>query len=209
MFSLEARRADEIVSCFENRGISVPNVDFGGGLGVDYEDPDSAPIPEFETWFKAVTENFNRREGQELHLEPGRSLVAQCGTMVTRALYVKSGETKTFLIVDAGMNDLIRPALYGSYHKIENLSAMLRPGLSEECQLYDVVGPVCESSDVWGQGRMLPLCVRGDILAVRSAGAYGQVMASRYNLRDFAPAVFSDCLDSARETVDYFAGGKL
>ena len=115
-------------------------------------------------------------------------MVAQCGSLITRVLFVKSGETKTFLIMDAGMNDLIRPALYGAYHKIENLSAYDRP-----CgAMYDVVGPVCESSDVWGEGRELPYSKRGDILAIRSTGAYGSVMSSRYNLRDLAPAVFSD-----------------
>lgn len=208
VFALEARRADEIVSYFEQKGLAVANVDFGGGLGVDYEDPDENPVADFGTWFQALSGNYRRREGQELHVEPGRSLVAQCGTLVSRVLYVKSGETKTFLIIDAGMNDLIRPALYGAYHRIENLSASLRPALAEG-QIYDVVGPVCESSDVWGQGRELPFCVRGDIMAIRSAGAYGQVMASRYNLRDFAPAVFSDRLDEAPAAVDYFSGKLL
>ena len=136
-------------------------------------------------------------------MEPLRSVEAQSGTLVSRVLFVKSGETKNFLILDAGMNDLIRPALYGAYHKIENLSSCFRKGFSE-MQAYDVVGPVCESSDVWGQGRLLPLSVRGDLMAIRSAGAYGQVMASRYNLRDFAPAVFSDDLENAPHFIDYF-----
>ena len=204
VFSLEARRAGEIVGYFEERGIKVGNVDFGGGLGVDYEDPDESGIPQFEQWFKAIADNYKRRPGQHIHLEPGRALVAQCGMLVSRVLFVKSGETKTFLILDAGMNDLIRPALYGSYHKIENLSARLRPSFTEG-QVYDVVGPVCESSDVWGQGRILPFSVRGDLMAIKSAGAYGQVMSSRYNLRDFAPSVYSDDLDSAAGAFDYFA----
>lgn len=204
VFGLEARRVDEIVSYFENKGLQVGSVDFGGGLGVDYEDPDGGSIPKFEDWIKAITDNFRRRPGQRLHLEPGRSVVAQCGSLISRVLFVKSGETKNFLILDAGMNDLIRPALYGAYHKIENLSSRFRHSFTE-MQAYDVVGPVCESSDVWGQGRILPMSVRGDIMAIRSAGAYGQVMASRYNLKDFAPAVFSDDLDSAPEYKDYFA----
>ena len=203
VFGLEARRAAEIVSYFEDRGLRVDNVDFGGGLGIDYEDPDGSPVAPFEQWIRAVTVNFPRREGQRLHLEPGRSVVAQCGSLISRVLFVKSGETKNFLVLDAGMNDLIRPALYGAYHKIENLSAHFRKSFSE-MQAYDVVGPVCESSDVWGQGRLLPMSVRGDLMAIRSAGAYGQVMASRYNLRDFAPAVFSDDIDSAPHYVDYF-----
>lgn len=191
VYSLECRRASEIVRWFEDRGLEIDNIDLGGGLGVDYDDPDAGPVADFGTWFRTIHENLPLRPGQTVHVEPGRSVVAQCGTLISRVLFVKSGETKTFLILDAGMNDLIRPALYGAYHKIENLSAMLRPYSHDE-QIYDVVGPVCESSDVWGAGRLLPLSTRGDIMAIRSAGAYGQVMASRYNLRDLAPAVYSD-----------------
>ena len=130
-------------------------------------------------------------------------MVAQCGTLISRVVFVKSGETKNFLILDAGMNDLIRPALYGAYHRIENLSAQMRPFFGSH-QAYDIVGPVCESSDVWGAGRLLPLSVRGDLMAIRSTGAYGQVMASRYNMKDLAPAVFSDRLDEAPRNNDYF-----
>ena len=119
-------------------------------------------------------------------------------------MFVKSGETKNFLIMDAGMNDLIRPALYGAYHKIENLSASQRQ-FFPTFQAYDIGGPVCESSDVWGAGRLLPLSVRGDLMAIRSAGAYGQVMASRYNMKDLAPSVFSDRIDEAPMKKDYFA----
>ena len=130
-------------------------------------------------------------------------MVAQCATLISRVVFVKSGETKNFLIMDAGMNDLIRPALYGAYHKIENLSAAQR-SFFPTFQAYDIVGPVCESSDVWGAGRLLPLSVRGDLMAIRSAGAYGQVMASRYNMKNLAPAVFSDSLNDAPQVVDYF-----
>ena len=202
VFGLEAARVREIVTWFEDKGLKVDNVDFGGGLGVDYEAPDVNPVPSFEDWMQALDKGFLRRPGQRLHIEPGRSVVAQCGSLISRVLFVKSGETKTFLILDAGMNDLIRPALYGAYHKIENLSAIGRDD-EEGLQSYDVVGPVCESSDVWGQGRLLPVSERGDLVAIRSAGAYGQVMASRYNLRDFAPAVFSDALDEAPRLIDY------
>ena len=184
--------------------LTVENIDLGGGLGVDYEDPDGSPVPDFALWFRTISENLPLRPWQSVHVEPGRSVVAQCGTLISRVLFVKSGETKTFLILDAGMNDLIRPALYGAYHKIENLSALHRPGnfpvsaassdAAEGLQAYDVVGPVCESSDVWGAGRLLPQSRRRDVMAIRSAGAYGQVMSSRYNLRDLAPAVYSDDL---------------
>lgn len=275
VYSLECERAAEIVEWFEAHGMEVGSIDLGGGLGVDYDDPDENPVPDFEKWFSIIDRKLRRRPEQSVSIEPGRSMVAQCGSLITRVLFVKSGETKTFLIMDAGMNDLIRPALYGAYHKIENLSAYYASksssdemknieattsesagesakfssaetsesedltrhhqmpageqrsgGLALGCArrpdcplekgvggiethggidndivqslplgaLYDIVGPVCESSDVWGEGRELPYSKRGDILAIRSTGAYGSVMSSRYNLRDLAPAVFSDDL---------------
>jgi len=203
VFALECRRVNEIVAYFERNGLTVNNINLGGGLGVDYDDPDENPIADFGTWFRTISENIVRRDDQKVHVEPGRSLVAQCGTLISRVLFVKSGETKNFLIMDAGMNDLIRPALYGAYHKIENLSASQRTFYPTH-QAYDIVGPVCESSDVWGAGRLLPLSVRGDLMAIRSTGAYGQVMASRYNMKDLAPSVFSDSLEDAAEVVDYF-----
>ena len=204
VFALECHRVNDIVAYFERNGLKVDNINLGGGLGVDYDDPDENPIADFGTWFRTISENIVRREDQMVHVEPGRSLVAQCGTLISRVLFVKSGETKNFLIMDAGMNDLIRPALYGAYHKIENLSASQRTFYPTH-QAYDIVGPVCESSDVWGAGRLLPLSVRGDLMAIRSTGAYGQVMASRYNMKDLAPSVFSDTLEDAPEAVDYFA----
>lgn len=231
VYSLECERAAEIVEWFEAHGMEVGSIDLGGGLGVDYDEPDENPVPDFEKWFSIIDRKLRHRPEQSVSIEPGRSMVAQCGSLITRVLFVKSGETKTFLIMDAGMNDLIRPALYGAYHKIENLSAHyartesaesedltrhpqmpageqrsgglalgcarrpdrpLEKGVQGGLRLYDVVGPVCESSDVWGEGRELPYSKRGDILAIRSTGAYGSVMSSRYNLRDLAPAVFSD-----------------
>ena len=203
VFSLECKRVNEIVRYFESKGLTVKNINLGGGLGVDYDDPDGSPVADFETWFNAISSNIIRRKDQSVHVEPGRSLVAQCASLISRVLFVKSGETKNFLIMDAGMNDLIRPALYGAYHKIENLSAAQR-SFFPTYQAYDIVGPVCESSDVWGAGRLLPLSVRGDLMAIRSTGAYGQVMASRYNMKDLAPTVFSDRLEEALQAVDYF-----
>ena len=203
VYALECQRVNEIVSYFERQGLKVENINLGGGLGVDYDDPDENPIADFEAWFKTISENIERRDDQTIHVEPGRSLVAQCATLISRVLFVKSGETKNFLIMDAGMNDLIRPALYGAYHKIENLSAEQRTFFPTH-QAYDIVGPVCESSDVWGAGRLLPLSVRGDLMAIRSTGAYGQVMASRYNMKDLAPSVFSDALNDAPKAVNYF-----
>ena len=203
VYALECQRVNEIVAYFERQGLKVENINLGGGLGVDYDDPDENPIADFENWFKTISENITRRDDQCVHVEPGRSLVAQCATLISRVLFVKSGETKNFLIMDAGMNDLIRPALYGAYHKIENLSAAQRTFFPTH-QAYDIVGPVCESSDVWGAGRLLPLSVRGDLMAIRSTGAYGQVMASRYNMKDLAPSVFSDAIEEAQTVVNYF-----
>ena len=203
VFALECKRVNEIVAYFERNGLKVDNINLGGGLGVDYDDPDENAIADFKTWFSTISENIVRREDQSVHVEPGRSLVAQCATLISRVLFVKSGETKNFLIMDAGMNDLIRPALYGAYHKIENLSAAQRTFFPTH-QAYDIVGPVCESSDVWGAGRLLPLSVRGDLMAIRSTGAYGQVMASRYNMKDLAPSVFSDAIDEAPVAMNYF-----
>ena len=204
VYALECQRVNEIVSYFEKEGLDVENINLGGGLGVDYDDPDGNPIADFKVWFETIRKNIHARDDQKIHVEPGRSLVAQCATLISRVMFVKSGETKNFLILDAGMNDLIRPALYGAYHKIENLSAEQRTFFPTH-QAYDIVGPVCESSDVWGAGRLLPLSVRGDLMAIRSTGAYGQVMASRYNMKDLAPSVFSDRLEDAPQVVDYFA----
>ena len=192
VFSLESKCAREITEYFESLGVKIEHIDFGGGLGVDYDDPDGRPVADFESWLKAVRKYFPDDCGYELHVEPGRALVAQCASLITSVVFVKETRTKTFIITDAGMNDLIRPALYGAYHKIDNLSAFYQRGDEDASCVYDVVGPVCESSDTWGEGRLLQKSSRGDILAIRTAGAYGQTMASRYNLRDLAPAVYSD-----------------
>ena len=159
----------------------------GGGLGVDYYNPDSHAVPEFGLWFQTLTEHLRHRPDQQIHVEPGRALVAQCASLVARVIFVKEGERKSFVILDAGMNDLLRPALYGAYHKIENLTYK-----SDELRLYDVVGPVCDSTDVFAEDRTLPLTRRGDLVARRSGGAYGSVMSSTYNMRAPAYAVFSD-----------------
>ena len=162
----------------EKKGINLTLINVGGGLGVDYADPDRHPIPDFESYFKTFRNHLHLRQGQQVHFELGRSVVAQCGSPITRVLYVKEGSSKRFAIVDAGMTDLIRPALYNAHHKIENLSSP-----EGELHHYDVVGPICESSDVFGTGEMLPAIRRGDFLALRSAGAYGEIMASQYNCR--------------------------
>lgn len=169
---------------------SVQHINVGGGLGVLYEHPNHFPIPDFRSYFAVWRERIPLRADQHLHFELGRSVVAQCGSLITRVLYVKRGENKQFAIVDAGMTDLIRPALYGAFHRVENIT---RPDNGEE--LYDVVGPVCESSDVFVQDYRIASVQRGDLLVMRSAGAYGEIMASQYNLRRLPGHVISDDLE--------------
>jgi len=185
-FALECKRAMEIVARFREAGFEITDLNLGGGLGVDYEQPMANPVAPFEEWFGTVAANLPVAEGQTVHFEPGRSLVAQCGSLISRVVYVKHGKDRNFVILDAGMNDLIRPALYGARHAVENLTS------GGEKQRYDVVGPICESSDTWGEGLLLPETRRGDLFALHSAGAYGQVMAMRYNQRPFAKAYYSD-----------------
>lgn len=170
-------RINEILSRLEQQNIHMPNINVGGGLGINYENPDEESIPDFKTYFGTYAQHLRIHPGQHLHFELGRAIVAQCGTLITRLLYVKEGTSKKFAIVDAGMTDLIRPALYHAYHKIENISS------KEPKTPYDIVGPICESSDVFAKNHELNKCHRGDLIAIRSAGAYGEVMASQYNCR--------------------------
>ncbi len=185
-FQALCTRINELQNWFEENKIRLSIINVGGGLGIDYENPDTVSIPDFEGYFSTFGRFLELREGQQVHFELGRALVAQCGSLITRVLYVKKGQKKQFAIVDAGMNDLIRPALYHAYHKIENLSS------NEPTEKYDVVGPVCESSDCFGKEIPLNATKRGDLIALRSAGAYGEIMASHYNLREFAPSVYSE-----------------
>lgn len=187
-FKMLCTRINELQELFVNRR-NVPRIiNVGGGLGIDYENPDKAPMPDFEAFFKIFDEFLEVKEGQEVHFELGRSVVAQCGTLMSRVLYIKEGVSTKFAIIDAGMSDLIRPALYQAYHKIENLTS------KREEEKYDVVGPICESSDSFGKAVSLPRTLRGDLMAIRSAGAYGEVMASQYNLRTLPQAYYSDLI---------------
>ncbi len=178
-------RVNELQNLFEEKGITLKNINVGGGLGINYEHPNHIPVVDFESYFRIFNKNLQLRPGQKVHFEPGRSIVAACGSLVTKVLYVKKGEEKQFAIVDAGMTDLIRPALYQAYHRIENITS----GGPE--QKYDVVGPICESSDVFDKDVKMNETKRGDLLAIRSAGAYGEIMASRYNLRRLPGNVLS------------------
>lgn len=172
---------------YEQKGVKFSLINVGGGLGIDYAHPERHPIPDFEAYFTTFHNHLRLRPDQELHFELGRSVVAQCGSLITRVLYIKEGTSKRFAIVDAGMSDLIRPALYSAHHKIENIS-----NPNGELHHYDVVGPICESSDRFGESETLPEVKRGDLLALRSAGAYGEIMASRYNCRPFPHSYFSE-----------------
>jgi diaminopimelate decarboxylase len=181
-------RVNELQEQFIAKGVTLQNINVGGGLGINYEHPNHFPIPEFESFFKVYRDHLNLLPGQTLHFELGRAVVAQCGTLVSRVLYVKQGATKKFAILDAGFTELIRPALYQAYHHIENLSSDL------PYENYDVVGPICESSDTFAKDFGLNQTKRGDLIAIRSAGAYGEIMASQYNLRKLPIGYTSDQL---------------
>ncbi|MCX6326747.1 MAG: diaminopimelate decarboxylase [Bacteroidia bacterium] len=177
-------RINELQEWFTTHSINLEIINVGGGLGIDYENPDKNPL--FEDYFSMLNEFIDLMPGQTLHMEPGRSIIGQCGSLISRVLFIKNGSNTLFAIIDAGMTDLIRPALYQAHHKIENLTS------EGNIYRYDVVGPICESSDTFAKYIELPETRRGDIIAIRSAGAYGEAMASRYNLRDLPPSVFSD-----------------
>lgn len=185
-YRILCERVAQLMKKYSAQGILFDIINVGGGLGIDYDDPDSQLIPKFKEFFDIFRNNLNLAPEQQLHFELGRSVVAQCGSLITRVLYVKEGVGKKFIIVDAGMTDLIRPALYGAHHKIENLTS--DSSLTDE---YAVVGPICESSDCFGKDEILPVTHRGDILALRSAGAYGEVMAMGYNMRPIPASVVS------------------
>ena len=179
-------RVNEIQEWFASRRVNLKVINVGGGLGVNYHDPESNFIPDFKSYFDIFPKFLQVRPGQQVHFELGRALVAQSGYLISRVLYVKKGVQTNFAILDAGMTELIRPALYQAYHKIENLTAS--PGATTA--RYDVVGPVCESSDCFGKAMDLPEIKRGDLIAIRTAGAYGEVMASHYNLRKLEATVY-------------------
>lgn len=187
-FQALCNRINDLQAQLERLHIRVEHINVGGGLGVDYQHPNRIPIPDFRSYFNTFARQLKLRQGQTLHFELGRSVVAQCGSLITRTLYIKDGAVKRFCIVDAGFTDLIRPALYQAYHKIENISS------DEPVETYDVVGPVCESTDVFAKQTDLNRCHRGDLIAIRSAGAYGEIMASQYNCRRLPKGYVSDDL---------------
>lgn len=181
-FKMLCNKIIELCKHFRESGIEFRSINVGGGLGIDYDNPDLHPIPDFEGYFKCFHDNLPIAPGQQLHFELGRSVVAQCGSLITSVLYVKEGINKKFAIVDAGFSELIRPALYQAHHLIQDLTSQGKP------EKYDVVGPICESSDTFGVDEILPKVKRGDLFALRSAGAYGEIMASHYNCRSLNQA---------------------
>jgi diaminopimelate decarboxylase len=197
-------RINEMQDWFENHGFAIKILNTGGGLGVDYYNPDTNGIADFESYFNVFSKFLNVKPGQEVHFELGRAMVAQSASLISRVLYVKNGQKKNFLVLDAGMTELMRPMLYQAYHSIENLSQDLKLKSQDvsdsvafiegrgEAIKYDVVGPICESTDCFRKDVDLAQSYRGDLIAIRTAGAYGEVMASRYNLRDQVQSVYSD-----------------
>ena len=176
-FDALCNRINDLQDELDRHHIRLTHINVGGGLGVDYQHPNRVPVPDFKAYFNTYAKKLKLRQGQTLHFELGRAVVAQCGSLITRTLYVKEGAFKKFAIVDAGFTDLIRPALYQAYHKIENITS------EKPADTYDVVGPICESTDVFAKAIDLNEVKRGDLLAIRSAGAYGEIMASQYNCR--------------------------
>ena len=176
-------RVNELQELFLEAGFDLPHLNLGGGLGVNYHEPNEEPIVNFENYFSLFDKFLKKIPKQEIHFELGRALVAQCGSLISKVVFVKKGLKTNFVILDAGMTELMRPALYQAYHKIENLSSQLIDKPSEQ-KKYDVVGPICESSDCFGKAIDLPETKRGDLMAIRTAGAYGEVMSSHYNLRE-------------------------
>lgn len=185
-------RVNEIQQWFLNHKIFPEHINVGGGLGVNYHEPDNEAVPDFETFFNVFRQFLEIMPGQKVHFELGRAITGQCGSLITRVLYIKKGVSTNFAILDAGMTELIRPALYQAFHKIENISSLTGKRQQAELLKYDVVGPICESSDCFGKAVTLPETSRGDLIAIRTAGAYGEVMASNYNLREKVRSVYSD-----------------
>ncbi|MFY0600687.1 MAG: diaminopimelate decarboxylase [Cyclobacteriaceae bacterium] len=187
-FKVLAGRVNLLQGKLVEEGFRLPHLNLGGGLGIDYGDPEANPIPDFKSYFQVFKDHLKVMPNQEVHFELGRSIVGQCGSLISRVLYMKEGGQTKFAILDGGMTELMRPALYQAEHKIENISS------NEPDEIYDIVGPICESSDFFGKKTSLPKTKRGDFIAVRSAGAYGETMRSNYNGREFAKAYYSEDL---------------
>jgi diaminopimelate decarboxylase len=188
VFSALAKKVNSLVAQIESHGIVVTTINMGGGLAVDYIDPVNNTIPDFKTYFETLQQELIVRENQQVHFEFGRAIVAQCGMLVSKVLFTKKAGNIDVVIVDAGMNDLMRPALYGAEHYIENISS------EKQTKPYTIVGPICETTDMFREKYELPETKRGDTLLIYSTGAYGQTMSSEYNLRKKAKTYYSDTI---------------
>ncbi len=184
-FKMLCEKINFLIEHFENRGVTFEMIDAGGGLGVDYNNPEANQIAPFHDFFQVFKDGIKLRPGQKVHFELGRSIVAQCGALISKVVFVKENSAKKFVVLDAGMTHLLRPALYNAHHKIVNLTSQ-----ESEHETYDVVGPICESSDVFAHDEILPITRRGDLIAILSAGAYGESMASTYNMRSLPQSHF-------------------
>ncbi len=185
-FKILCDKINELTAKYAAKGVTFKTINVGGGLGIDYENPSQNPIPDFKGYFNTFHENIKLGDNQELHFELGRSVVGQCGSLISRVLYVKHGTSKKFAIIDAGFTELIRPALYQAHHAITPIDPRVDAPLTK----YDVVGPICESSDCFGEDELLPQLERGDFIAIQSAGAYGEIMASQYNCRRLPMSIY-------------------
>ena len=185
-FKILCDKINELTAKYAAKGVTFKSINVGGGLGIDYENPSQNPIPDFKGYFNTFHENIKLGDNQELHFELGRSVVGQCGSLISRVLYVKHGTSKKFAIIDAGFTELIRPALYQAHHAITPIAPRVDAPLTK----YDVVGPICESSDCFGEDELLPQLERGDFIAIQSAGAYGEIMASQYNCRRLPMSIY-------------------
>ncbi|TVR19287.1 MAG: diaminopimelate decarboxylase [Balneolaceae bacterium] len=179
-------KVNSLQDLFEQKGYQLEHVNLGGGYGIDYDAPDDEPIPNFKAFFELFERKLELREGQKVHFELGRSIVGQCGSLISKVLFIKEGISTNFAVIDAGMTELIRPALYQASHKVDVLTS------NKPEKTYDVVGPICESSDTFQRGITLPKINRGDLVAIRSAGAYGEVMSSGFNLRERVKAYYTE-----------------
>ena len=183
-YGVAYEKVAELTEILRADGHDITRLDLGGGLGIPYENNNAHP-PTPEDYGALINEKVGHL-GCEIEIEPGRFIAGNAGVLVSEVIYVKEGEDREFLIVDGAMNDLIRPAMYGAHHEI---APIVEPKVGAAYQPYDVVGPVCESGDTFAKGRALPQMQAGDLIAFRSAGAYGAVMASEYNSRPLVPEV--------------------
>ena len=183
-FEAAFQKVAELTEQLRADGHTISRLDLGGGLGIPYTRSNEAPPLPLD--YGAMIKRTLGHLGCEIEIEPGRLISGNSGLLVSQVIYVKEGEDRTFLIVDAAMNDLVRPSMYGAHHDIVPL---IEPAAAAETQDYDVVGPVCETGDTFAKSRALPTLNEGDLLAFRSAGAYGAVMASEYNTRPLVPEV--------------------